>query len=90
MQSVIACLLTCGYGEFSGVNENKKIVSDNDELIKNILFFTNSPLLLIFYLFTIIAHDFLIFIHTTELAIPIIPLRKSLKLLALRERCVMT
>ena len=26
-----------------------------------------------FYKFTIIAHDFLIFIHTTELAVPILP-----------------
>ena len=51
-------------------------VRDNGELIK-MLFFTFSPLLLGFYQFTIIAYDFLIFIHITELAVPTLPISKK-------------
>ena len=51
------------------------------------LFFTSSPFSLIFYQFTIIADDFLIFIHTTELAvyIPILPISKKFGAPSLEE-----
>ena len=68
------CVYVCMH---SGVHENKEIVSNIGKLIKNILFCTYTPLSLISYQFTIIAHDFLIFIHTAELAVPTLPISEK-------------
>ena len=47
------------------------IMSDNDELIKTILFLP-IHLYCFFYQLAIIAHDFLTFIHTTEFAVTVL------------------